>query len=144
MKKIIYSSLALILILGLSGCTKSPTNSVTKTKSGDSDSIIENKVQKFKEKDAGYLGSDEFGKDLEEMSDELYANAVDKGGYTSKEEEIWKYCRDRWEYYDRLEGDYSGDKYTENVFQDAAVRFNITSSEAKRIWEKVDGAKLGL
>ena len=66
MKKIIYSSLALILILGLSGCTKSPTNSVTKTKSGDSDSIIENKVQKFKEKDAGYLGSDEFGKDLED------------------------------------------------------------------------------
>lgn len=144
MKRIIFLGLVLVLILGLLGCTKNSADPATKTESENSDSVIENKIQKFKEKDASYLGSDEFGKDLEEMSDELYANAVDKGGYTSEEEQIWRYCRDRWEYYDRLEGGYSGDKYTEDVFRDAATRFNITSSEAERIWGKVDGAKLGL
>ncbi len=99
---------------------------------------------KWKDKDATYIGSDEFGEDLENISDELYKNAKDLGGYTAEEENIWKYCRDRWDYYDRLEGGYSGDKYTENVFQDAGDKYGISASKAESIWNKVEKAKLGL
>ncbi len=63
---------------------------------------------------------------------------------TATEEAIWKYCNDRWEYYDRLEGRYSGDKYTEQVFKDAGNKFGISADEAERIWTKADRAKLGL
>ncbi|AKL95580.1 hypothetical protein CACET_c21330 [Clostridium aceticum] len=108
------------------------------------DATVENTLEKFKEKDASYLGTDEFGKDLEEVSKELYANASDTGGYTNEEERVWKYIMDRWSYYDDLEGGYAGDKYTKQVFQDASIRFNITASEAERIWNKVDRAKLGI
>lgn len=64
-------------------------------------STVNEKLEKWEDKLGGYLGTDEFGKDLNEMSDEIYTNAKDKGGYTRDEEEIWKYCMDRWDYYDR-------------------------------------------
>lgn len=62
---------------------------------------------------------------------------------SDREEEIWQYCMDRWEYYDDLEGGYSGDKYTEEVFKDASNEFGITASEAENTWSTVDRAKLG-
>jgi hypothetical protein len=63
---------------------------------------------------------------------------------TEYEKKIWQYCMDRWEYYDIIEGEYSGDKYTDNVFQDAVNEFGMTSQEIKTVWEKVDRASYGL
>lgn len=141
-KKLVFLSLILVLIFNLVGCSGSSSN--PKTDETKPDSVVEEKIEKFKEKDASYLGTDEFGEDLNEMSDELYASSSDKGGYTDEEEKIWQYCMDRWDYYDRLEGGYAGDKYTENVFEDAANQFNTTPSKAEDIWKKVDRAKLGI
>lgn len=67
-----------------------------------------------------------------------------KSTYSDKEESIWQYCRDRWTYYDKLEGGYSGDKHTNDVFNDASKKFGISATEAKSIWNKVDQANLGI
>jgi predicted Zn-dependent protease with MMP-like domain len=77
------------------------------------------------------------------LSNDVYEKANDSKKYTNAEEDIWKYCMDIWEYYDELEGEYSGDKYTENVFNDAGKKFGISDNEAEKIWDKVDKAKLG-
>lgn len=87
---------------------------------------------------------EKLGETLEGLSDELHEGATDIGGYNKQEEKIWKYCVDRWNHYDKLEGGYAGDKYTKNVFEDAGKAYNITSKEAERIWNKVDRAKLGI
>jgi len=103
-----------------------------------------NETKNWKHEDASYIGSEDFKEDIDEVSDDVYEKANDSKKYASKEEEIWKYCMDRWEYYDELEGGYSGDKYTEEVFDDAGEKFGISDSEAERIWDKVDKAKLGI
>jgi hypothetical protein len=141
MKKIPFISIVIILILSLSGCNGQSANSTVSKKSEDKSAtaIIE---EKWEDEDGSYLATDEFKEDLDEISDDVYEKATDTGGYTSKEEHIWKYCMDRWEHYDNIEGGYSGDKYTKNVFQDAATEFNITNVEAENIWNKVDRAKL--
>lgn len=90
------------------------------------------------------IGTDEFGEELDKIGDDLRENATNSGGYSSKDEEIWKYCVDRWDHYDELACKYSGDKYTQDVFNDAALKFGISVSKAESIWKKVDGAKLGL
>lgn len=102
------------------------------------------KTEDWKDEDASYIGSEDFKEDIDDISDDVYEKANDSKKYTNKEEEIWKYCMDRWEYYDELEGGYSGDKYTEEVFDDAGEKFGISDSEAERIWDKVDKAKLGI
>jgi len=51
---------------------------------------------------------------------------------------VYKYVDERFKYYDDLEGSYSGDKYTETVFQEAAVKFNITSEEVEDIWNDLE------
>ncbi|MDI9457454.1 MAG: hypothetical protein QM344_05935 [Bacillota bacterium] len=96
----------------LSSCQPNNNNSSTTPE-------VKEVQDKWKEKDATYIGSDEFGEDLENISDELYKNAKDLGGY-------------------------SGDKYTENVFQDAGDKYGISASKAESIWNKVEKAKLGL
>lgn len=132
--------MCVITVLLLSSCQLQQTYDVKQEKSSEIGDVVE----KWKAEDGMYLGSDEFGEDLEKISGELYKSAKDLGGYTEKEEAIWKYCQDRWNYYDRLEGGYSGDKYTNNVFQDAGNEFGITAKAAEAIWAKVDKAKLGI
>lgn len=68
----------------------------------------------------------------------------DTKNYSYSEEEIWQYCMNRWDYYDRLAGGYAGDKYTSQVFKDAGKEFGISAAEAERIWDKVDRSKYGL
>ena len=60
------------------------------------------------------------------------------------DEQVWQYCQDRWAYYDKLDGQYSADKYDTEVFNDASSNFNITASEAQSTWDKVDKVKKGV
>lgn len=85
----------------------------------------------------------EFQKQLNDTSASLRATK-DTKKYTYSEEEVWQYCMNRWEYYDRLEGGYAGDKYTNQVFKDAGNKFGISATKAKEIWDKVDRSKYGL
>ena len=86
---------------------------------------------------------EEFQKQLNDAGS-LIRKEKDTKKYTHSEEEVWQYCMDRWAYYDDLAGGYSGDKYTKQVFKDAGKKFRIPSSEAERIWNKVDRSKCGL
>lgn len=155
MKKLLAGLMAFLMLFSIVACGDTTGGNTDAVENEESVTMGENSensstpkpeetLDKWKEKDATYIGSDEFGEDLENLSDELYEGATDLGGYTDEEERIWKYCQDRWDYYDKLEGGYSGDKYTVNVFQDAGDKFGISASEAKSIWSKVDRAKLGL
>jgi len=85
----------------------------------------------------------QFEQDLDAYGDELQAEN-DTGNYSGSDEAVWQYCEDRWDYYDRLEGGYSGDKYTDQVFADAASKFGISSNEAYLRWQSVEQKKLGL
>jgi len=48
--------------------------------------------------------------------------------------DIYRWIDARYDYYDKLYGDGSGDKYTEIVFKDAGDKFGITPEEALKIW----------
>lgn len=63
---------------------------------------------------------------------------------SGNDEEVWQYCVDRWAYYDTLEGNYSADKYTDDVFNDASANFGISASEAQSVWYEVDKVKTGV
>lgn len=69
---------------------------------------------------------------------------VTNGTYPSTDEQVWQYCVDRWAYYDKLEGKYSADIHTDDVFNDASAKFGITASEAQSKWYKIDKEKCGL
>ena len=51
-----------------------------------------------------------------------------------KRSEIKKWINDRYSYYDKKEGKYSGDKYTETIFEEAAAVFELTYAEIYNIW----------
>lgn len=106
-------------------------------------------VEKYAEKNKDYLEKNKgyyiapvspIVTTLEDKKESL----VQEGVVQKPEYEIWEYCRNRWEYYDKLEGKYSGDKHTEDVFNDASKEFGISSSEAKEIWEKIDLEQMGI
>lgn len=69
------------------------------------------------------------------------ATSIDTSTSTNNDEQIWQYCVDRWEYYDILEGKYSADKHTDDVFNDGSTRFGISASEVQATWDKVDKVK---
>ena len=48
---------------------------------------------------------------------------------------VYEWCQERYEYYDELEGEYTGDKYDNEVIEDAAVHFEVSRSEAKKLYD---------
>lgn len=51
-----------------------------------------------------------------------------------KRSEIKKWINDRYSYYDKKEGKYSGDKYTKTIFKEAAELFELSYAEIYNIW----------
>ena len=56
---------------------------------------------------------------------------------------IIRWIENRYEYYASIEGKYSGDKYTQTIFNEAADRYNKTSAEISKIWDKSYELKYG-
>lgn len=48
--------------------------------------------------------------------------------------EICEYMFERYDYYDALYGGYSGDKYSDTVFQEAADKYGLTVEQISIIW----------
>lgn len=48
--------------------------------------------------------------------------------------EIKNWITQRYDYYDKLEGRYCGDKYTKTIFNEAATKFGFTYEEINNIW----------
>lgn len=149
MKKIIICA-SLLLIIASTACSNSSviTNTAEpqhQTNSTTLDDILaDEKYHDETTSEQDFLDDlKSFQEDLDEAGDSLIEEN-DTGNYSASDEAIWQYCMDRWDYYDELEGSYSGDKYTKQVFEDAAKKFGITASKAESIWNEVDKEKLGL
>lgn len=156
MKKLIALCLSVVLVVfPVAGCedkggvpTKSNTTLSGMEKDSDTNNGDSSNIENSKSSSRG-LSEKEFQSQLNDFQENLASQRSefeknDTGNYSSNDEAVWQYCQDRWKYYDSLENGYSGDKHTQDVFNDAASRFGISTSEAKRIWNSVDQAKLGL
>lgn len=52
----------------------------------------------------------------------------------SKRKEIKAWINNRYDYYDKKEGKYCGDKYTKTIFNEAATYFGLTYEEINNVW----------
>lgn len=66
-------------------------------------------------------------------NDELIADFIDKDSMEFKVK-VFDWIEDRYDYYDNKEGKYTGDKYTDTIFAEAAERFGITLARVDGIW----------
>lgn len=156
-----FIMLCLILVINLFGCSNQNYNSSSSLlQSGisddssnvTSDSIISPSSTTTDEAESNSSddGEGKFKEQLSSFQEDLASqrgaieSANDTHNYSASDEQVWQYCQDRWKYYDNLEGGYSGDKHTNDVFQDAGTEFGISPSEAKAKWDSVDQAKVGL
>lgn len=51
-----------------------------------------------------------------------------------KRQEIKDWIENRYNYYDKLEGKYCGDKYTNTIFNEASEKYGFTYQEISNIW----------
>lgn len=52
----------------------------------------------------------------------------------SEKKEICDYIQSRYEYYDSLAGSYSGDNYTDVIWEEASKKYGLTESQLDVIW----------
>ncbi len=52
----------------------------------------------------------------------------------SEKEEVIKFINERYDYYDKINGGYAGDKYTEIIWKETAEKFGITTTDVDMIW----------
>ena len=62
-------------------------------------------------------------------SEDIYSSLTN-----SEKKAICNYIERRYDYYDTLNGGYSGDKYSDTIMQEAANEFGITAEQAYIIW----------
>ncbi len=61
-----------------------------------------------------------------------------QGSDTSEKElakRVYNWCQERFNYYDEIEGYYTGDKHDDDVFNDAADHFNKSVSEVRKLYD---------
>lgn len=69
-----------------------------------------------------------------------YANKTDSSAKSaltmssSEKAEVKAFIEARYAYYDELDGKYSGDKYTEQIWQEAAEKFGVSTADIDLIW----------
>lgn len=56
----------------------------------------------------------------------------------TQRKEIKNYVQKRYDYYDKKEGKYCGDKYTDTIFKEASQKYGFTATEIKNIWSDLD------
>ncbi len=55
--------------------------------------------------------------------------------YKEKAKAVYRWCQDRFKYYDEREGYDTGDKFDNEVFEDAASHFGLSRNEAKKMYD---------
>lgn len=67
-----------------------------------------------------------------------YTTSKSKDKYSSltnsEKKAICEYIEGRYEYYDDINGGYSGDKYSDRIMQEAATRYGLTTTQIEIIW----------
>lgn len=49
--------------------------------------------------------------------------------------EIKRWIENRYDYYDKKDGEYTGDKYTNKILEECATKFDMTVSDVKKAWD---------
>lgn len=71
----------------------------------------------------------------QEQHDEAERKEDKYSSLTNKEKkEICEYIESRYEYYDNLNGGYSGDKYSDTIMEEAANKYGLTVTQIEIIW----------
>lgn len=71
----------------------------------------------------------------QEQHDEAESKEHKYSNLTNKEKkEICEYIESRYEYYDNLNGGYSGDKYSDTIMEEAAQKYGLTVTQIEIIW----------
>ena len=71
----------------------------------------------------------------QEQHDEADRKEDKYSSLTNKEKkEICEYIESRYEYYDNLNGGYSGDKYSDTIMEEAANKYGLTVTQIEIIW----------
>ncbi|WPC42925.1 hypothetical protein [Clostridium sp. JS66] len=55
--------------------------------------------------------------------------------------QVYSYCKERWAFYEKLDGGYYPSKHDSVVLEEAAKKFEITPQKADQIYSKVSAAK---
>ena len=55
----------------------------------------------------------------------------------SEKKKICEYIQERYDYYDSIYGGYSGDIYSDTIFQEASEKYGLTVEELNIIWMKM-------
>ena len=77
--------------------------------------------------------------ELKEKSEELEHNF---DNLTLKNKvEIYNFVQSKYDHYDKLEGKNTGDKYSDNIFEETASKYNISVFQVKSIWNDTDVLK---
>ncbi|MCD8007532.1 MAG: hypothetical protein LUF68_01085 [Clostridiales bacterium] len=77
---------------------------------------------------------------LEQNGADIYNNALQDKTSMAFKVEVYQWIEDRYEYYDSKDGKYTGDKYTDTIFSEAASHFGVSESKIKEIWSDYDVA----
>lgn len=71
----------------------------------------------------------------QEKHDEAEKKEDKYSSLTNKEKkEICQYIESRYEYYDKLNGGYSGDKYSDTIMEETAKKYGLTVTQIEIIW----------
>lgn len=109
---IIYIILSVILILSSTSCSHNLSNYV------DQSDVIETKVAEL-------------------IITAIYtpkATLPPKPTEDNRKLQIYIFIKQRYDYYDQIEGRYVGDKYSDEIFQETAEKFNISLTDVNNIW----------
>ena len=82
---------------------------------------------------ASFVENDELINKINNLNVNVNSPSFDKKSYYFKVL-ITRYIEDRYDYYDKLEGRYTGDRYTNSIFNEAAAKFGVTSDFIYSFW----------
>lgn len=123
------------LSLKLDDFTNQPQE--TQSKLGNSGEFILGEY--VNEKDSTKMFEATYSFDLPYVSTEEKIAATDYISLTNEQKLFIKQWIDkRYDYYDEIEGKYTGNKYTKTIFNEAAALFNKTYSQIDSIWGDPD------
>lgn len=112
----------------------------------DKESYLETATEYAAKIDPDYQG--EFADAMHKLVDNLIPKATQKKANTaamseeekynsltnSEKKAICDYIQDQYDYYDKLEGGYAGDKYSDEIFEKAAKKYGLSDSHLSIIW----------
>lgn len=90
-----------------------------------SDEIVKYGIKMFESKEVWNMNSVEGEKSKKKLTD-------------TQRQEIKKYIQQRYDYYDKKEGKYCGEKYTDTIFKEASQKYGFTVAETYNIWSNLD------